>query len=99
MNIVSFYPHFLLEIMPKTRMTALDVRACVNELKEVLLGSKVSNMFVFLNLLPHSYDVSNKVYIIKVVKKGIQYNLLLESGIRFGPCSSFPLLECIQRTI
>lgn len=30
--------------MPKTRMTALDVRACVNELKGLVLGSKVSNM-------------------------------------------------------
>lgn len=70
--------------MPKTRMTALDVRACVNELKGMLLGSKVSNMFPFPESVTYSYDVSSKVYIIKVVKKGIQYNLLLESGIRFA---------------
>lgn len=30
--------------MPKTRMTALDVRACVNELKATVLGAKVTNM-------------------------------------------------------
>lgn len=36
--------------MPKSRMTALDVRACVNELKGMLLGAKVFNVYdsVFL---------------------------------------------------
>ena len=32
--------------MPKSRMTALDVRACVNELKGKVLGAKVFNVYV-----------------------------------------------------
>lgn len=32
-------------------MSALDVRACVNELKGVLLGAKLANMCAFIHLL------------------------------------------------
>ena len=32
--------------MPKTRMTALDVRACVNELKGIILGAKLANVYL-----------------------------------------------------
>lgn len=30
------------------------------------------------------YDVSNKVYILKLMKGGAQYNIVIESGVRFG---------------
>lgn len=69
-------------IMPKTRMTALDVRACVNELKATVLGSKVINMFHWRERFTFRYDVSNKVYVIKSVRGGIQHNILVESGVR-----------------
>lgn len=36
-----------------------------------------------LFLLTNRYDVSNKIYIIKAIKNGVQYNILLESGVRY----------------
>ena len=35
---------------------------------------------------------------IEAVKKGMQHNLLFESGIQFVPCSPFTVLECILPT-
>ncbi|KAK8805644.1 hypothetical protein WA158_002300 [Blastocystis sp. Blastoise] len=58
--------------MPKTRMTALDIRAIVSELRYKILGTKVVNV----------YDVASKTYIIRLSSSKIKTNLLIESGIR-----------------
>lgn len=43
-------------------------------------GERVSSLLV---LSYCRYDVSNKVYILKLMKGGAQYNLVIESGVRF----------------
>ena len=50
---------------------------------------------------PFLYDcaISISISTMETVKKGMQYNLLLESGIQFVPCSPFTVLECIPSTI
>ena len=52
----------------------------------------------FPNPLPYGYAISTWISIMKIVKKGMQHNLLLERGIQFVPCSPFTVLECIQPT-
>ena len=52
----------------------------------------------FPNPLPYGYAVSISISIMEAVKKGMQYNLLLDSGIQFVPCSPFTVLECIPST-
>jgi len=59
--------------MGKTRMTILDVRATVANLRLQMLGSRCANV----------YDLDAKTYLIKVAKAGQKVLLLLESGIRF----------------
>ena len=63
--------------MGKTRMTVLDVRACVAGLRNQLLGARVANI----------YDLDPKTYLIKTAKGGEKVLLLLESGIRFHSTS------------
>ena len=53
-----------------------------SELKATVLGSKVVNMFHWRERFTFRYDVSNKVYVIKSVRGGIQHNILVESGVR-----------------
>eukprot|EP00291_Cryptomonas_curvata_P029551 CAMPEP_0172206696 /NCGR_PEP_ID=MMETSP1050-20130122/33373_1 /TAXON_ID=233186 /ORGANISM="Cryptomonas curvata, Strain CCAP979/52" /LENGTH=363 /DNA_ID=CAMNT_0012885831 /DNA_START=110 /DNA_END=1198 /DNA_ORIENTATION=+ len=63
--------------MGKTRMTVLDVRACVAGLRNQLLGARVANV----------YDLDPKTYLIKTAKGGEKVLLLLESGVRFHSTS------------
>ena len=56
----------------KQRMTALDVRALVIMLRQKLKGMRVANI----------YDVSGKLYLIKLAKSSKKEFLLIESGIR-----------------
>lgn len=53
-------------------MTAMDVRALVCLLRKQLKGLRVANV----------YDISGKLYLIKLTRGGIKQNLLIESGIR-----------------
>lgn len=56
----------------KQRMTALDVRALVLSLKKKLIGLRLANV----------YDLSGKMYLLKLSAKGKKVILLLEAGIR-----------------
>ena len=53
----------------------------------------------FPNPLPYGCAISISIYTMETVKKGMQHNLLLESGIQFVPCSSFTVFACIQSII
>lgn len=53
-------------------MTAMDVRALVLLLRDKLVGLRVANI----------YDVSGRLYLIKLSKGGQKEHLLIESGIR-----------------
>ena len=56
----------------KQKMTAMDVRALVVNLRKKLVGLRVANI----------YDVNGKQYLLKMSKGGTKENLLIESGIR-----------------
>ena len=53
-------------------MTAMDVRALVILLRQKLIGLRVANV----------YDVSGRLYLLKLSKGGVKEHLLIESGIR-----------------
>jgi len=53
-------------------MTAMDVRALVILLRKKLIGLRVANI----------YDVSGRLYLLKMSKGGVKEHLLIESGIR-----------------
>ena len=53
-------------------MTAMDVRALVLLLRQKLSGLRVSNI----------YDVSGRLYLLKMAGGGVKETLLIESGIR-----------------
>jgi predicted ribosome quality control (RQC) complex YloA/Tae2 family protein len=53
-------------------MTAMDVRALVILLRKKLVGLRVANI----------YDVSGRLYLLKMSKGGRKEHLLIESGIR-----------------
>ena len=53
----------------------------------------------FPNPLLYGYAISISISIMEAVKKGMQHNLLFESGIQFVPCSPFTVLECILSII
>jgi len=53
-------------------MTAMDVRALVTLLRRKILGLRVANV----------YDVSGRLYLLKMAKGGVKEHLLIESGIR-----------------
>ena len=67
--------------------------------KECLWTPKHPSCVHFPNSLPYGYAISIVISIMEAVKKGMQHNLLLESGIQFVYCSPFTVLECIQSTI
>lgn len=56
----------------KQKMTAMDVRALVINLRKKLVGLRVANV----------YDISGRLYLLKMSKGGAKENLLIESGIR-----------------
>jgi len=56
----------------KQKMTAVDVRALVILLRRKLLGLRVANI----------YDVSGRLYLLKMSKANRKEHLLIESGIR-----------------
>src|ERR1035437_3425258 len=53
-------------------MTALDIRALVMILKRKLIGLRLANV----------YDVSGRLYLLKLSKANRKEHLLIESGIR-----------------
>lgn len=53
-------------------MTAVDVRALVLILKKKILGLRCANV----------YDVSGRLYLLKLSKANRKHHLLIESGIR-----------------
>ena len=53
-------------------MTAMDVRALVLLLRQKLVGLRVANV----------YDVSGRLYLLKMSKASRKEHLLIESGIR-----------------
>ena len=59
-------------------MTAMDVRALVILLRRKIVGLRVANV----------YDVSGRLYLLKMTKGGVKENLLIESGIRMH-CTTF----------
>ena len=61
----------------KQKMTAMDVRALVILLRRKLVGLRVANV----------YDVSGRLYLLKMSKGGVKENLLIESGIRIHTTS------------
>lgn len=56
----------------KQKMTAMDIRALVVLLRRKLVGLRVANI----------YDVSGRLYLLKLTKGGQKETLLIESGIR-----------------
>ena len=54
------------------RMTLLDLRAAVSELRTKLIGLRVANV----------YDVSTRTYLLKFSRPGTKFMLLVESGTR-----------------
>lgn len=56
----------------KQKMSAMDVRALVTLLRQRLVGLRVANV----------YDVSGRLYLLKMAKGGVKEHLLVESGIR-----------------
>ena len=66
--------------------------------KECLWTPKHPPCAHFLNPLLYGYAISIWISTMETVKKGMQHNLLLESGIQFVHCSPFTVLECIQST-
>lgn len=61
----------------KTRMTALDVRAIVAQLRPLLIRLRLANI----------YDVnfSRRIYLFKFAKGDEKQHILIESGIRIHP--------------
>ena len=56
----------------KQKMSAMDVRALVTLLRSKIVGLRVANV----------YDVSGRLYLLKMAKGGVKEHLLIESGIR-----------------
>lgn len=56
----------------KQKFSAIDVRALVILLKRKLLGLRVANV----------YDVSGRLYLLKMSRASRKEHLLIESGIR-----------------
>ncbi|EAR88515.1 fibronectin-binding protein A, amine-terminal protein (macronuclear) [Tetrahymena thermophila SB210] len=57
----------------KVRLTSLDITALVTELKQKLIGLRVSNI----------YDINQKTYLFKLARGETKEFLLIENGIRF----------------
>ena len=58
--------------MPKQRMTALDIRAAVNEMRSSIVGLRVANI----------YDLNNRLYVLKLSKAEMKKHLIMEAGHR-----------------
>lgn len=58
----------------KSRMTALDVRAIVGQLRDLLVGLRLANI----------YDVnfSRRIYLLKFARGDEKHHVVIESGIR-----------------
>lgn len=61
--------------MFKSRFTSSDVKAMVRDLRSIVLGHRITNI----------YDLNDKTYLFKISIPGLteKLYLLLESGIRF----------------
>lgn len=60
--------------MVKSRMTVVDVRAMVHQVRQSVLGYRMANV----------YDVNNKTYLLKMSSPGTdKVILVIESGVRF----------------
>ena len=59
-------------IMPKQRMTALDIRAAVNEMRSGIVGLRVANI----------YDLNNRLYVLKLSKAEMKKHVIMEAGHR-----------------
>ena len=66
--------------------------------KECLWAPEHPPCVHFPKPLPYGCTISISISIMDDVTKGMQHNLLLESGIQFAPCSPFIVLECILPT-
>eukprot|EP01084_Bolivina_argentea_P026545 49373_1 len=64
--------------MGKGRFTALDVSAMTTSLQELIIGTRIANI----------YDLNSRTYLIKFSGKDKRLFLIMESGIRFH-CTSF----------
>lgn len=58
----------------KSRMTALDVRAAVAQLRPLLVGLRLANIY--------DINFSRRIYLFKFAKGDEKHHLLVESGIR-----------------
>ena len=67
------------KIKSRTRFSALDIKAEVNELSKSLVGCKLNT----------AYDLDGKTYLLKLGKVGIRANLYIESGVRFHTINNF----------
>ncbi|KAL9652823.1 hypothetical protein ABK040_010855 [Willaertia magna] len=56
----------------KNRMSVIDIRAIVAELKEQIIGMRLANL----------YDINPKTYLLKFAKTDLKVHVLAESGIR-----------------
>jgi len=56
----------------KNRMSVVDIRAIVAELREQLIGMRLANL----------YDINKKTYLLKFAKTDEKIHVLIESGIR-----------------
>lgn len=56
----------------KTRMSVVDIRAIVAELREQIIGMRLANL----------YDINKKTYLLKFAKTDEKIVVLIESGIR-----------------
>eukprot|EP01053_Blabericola_migrator_P001945 Blabericola_migrator_1__1944@NODE_152_length_12797_cov_95_608720_g133_i0_p1_GENE_NODE_152_length_12797_cov_95_608720_g133_i0NODE_152_length_12797_cov_95_608720_g133_i0_p1_ORF_typecomplete_len1303_score270_78FbpA/PF05833_11/1_6e78NFACTR_1/PF05670_13/1_8e04NFACTR_1/PF05670_13/1_2e25NFACTC/PF11923_8/2_1e03NFACTC/PF11923_8/3_7e21_NODE_152_length_12797_cov_95_608720_g133_i010634971 len=59
--------------MPKLRMSALDVRAMVTDVKPLCMRLRVANI----------YDISSRVYVLKLSEGEIKRHLVIQAGTRF----------------
>ena len=58
--------------MGKGRMTTIDIISCISELRNILIGTRLSNI----------YDLNTKTFLWKFAKSDEKLFLLIESGIR-----------------
>lgn len=59
----------------KTRMTSLDIRAAVNELRRTCVHLRLANVY--------DVNISRRVYLLKFAASDQKHYVLIESGVRF----------------
>lgn len=57
----------------KSRFTSIDITALIQELKQRLIGMRVTNI----------YDVNQKTYLFKFTRSEKKEILIIENGVRF----------------